>query len=186
MELSKNGLWIFYIWVEWEVLINQAELTLSLIIFKRDIRRVTCKKGKQPEHPIHKITIVKYPTCGKMVEENQDHYCPPIREMDSTILTDKLWWNTTYSGSQILSDLTEEWYPEFQDRYESPTEQEASTSQAYQQGSQSPVESGNNNEESKCDSKMDDYDEESREYYQEHKANYRDPQIKQRFRKVIR
>ena len=31
---------------------------------------------------------------------------------------------------------------------------------------------------------MDDYDEESREYYQEYRANYGDPQIKQRFRRI--
>ena len=46
MEPSKNGLWTFYTWAEWEVLTNQAELTPSLITFKRDIRRITCKKGK--------------------------------------------------------------------------------------------------------------------------------------------
>ncbi len=33
---------------------------------------------------------------------------------------------------------------------------------------------------------MDDYDEESREYYQEHRVNYGDSQMKQRFRKVTR
>ncbi len=33
---------------------------------------------------------------------------------------------------------------------------------------------------------MDDYDEESREYYQEHRANYRDPQMKRRFRRITR
>ncbi len=33
---------------------------------------------------------------------------------------------------------------------------------------------------------MDDYDEESREYYQEHRANYGDLQMKQRFRRVMR
>ncbi len=32
---------------------------------------------------------------------------------------------------------------------------------------------------------MDDYDEESRKYYQEHRANYEDSQMKQRFRRVI-
>ncbi len=84
------------------------------------------------------------------------------------------------------SNLTKEWYPEFQDGYETPVEQEVPTSQAYQQGSQSPVESENINEESKWDSKMDDYDKESREYYQEHRANHGDPQMKQRFRRVIR
>ena len=33
---------------------------------------------------------------------------------------------------------------------------------------------------------MDDYDEKSKEYYQEHRANYGDLQMKQRFRRVIR
>ncbi len=46
MEPSKNGPWTFYIWTEWKVLTNQAKLTPSLITFKRDIKRVTCKKGK--------------------------------------------------------------------------------------------------------------------------------------------
>src|SRR6266498_1795560 len=46
IEPSKNRPWTFYTWAEWKALTNQAELTLSLIIFKRDIRRVTCKKGK--------------------------------------------------------------------------------------------------------------------------------------------
>src|SRR6266542_5181731 len=130
MKPSKNGLWTFYTWAEWEVLTNQAELILSLITFKRDIRRVICKKGKQPEHPIHKINIIKCPTCGKMVEENQDHYCPLIREIDLTILTNKLWWDTTHSRPQTLLELIEEWYPEFQDGYETPSQQEVLTSQA--------------------------------------------------------
>jgi len=66
-------------------------LTPFLIIFKRDIRRVICKKGKQPEHPIHKITIIKCPICEKMVEENKDHYCSSVKKVDPTILTDKPW-----------------------------------------------------------------------------------------------
>jgi len=33
---------------------------------------------------------------------------------------------------------------------------------------------------------MNDYNEESKEYYQEHRANYGDPQMKQRFRRVTR
>ena len=149
MEPSKNGLWTFYTWAEWEVLANQAESTLSLITFKRDIRKVTCKKGKQPEHPIHRITIIKCPTCGKMVEENQDHYCLLARETDLTILTNKLWWDITHSGPQTPSELTEKWYPEFQNGYENPTEQKVSTSQTYQQEPQSPVEVENENEELK-------------------------------------
>src|SRR6266540_970195 len=147
MESSKNRLWTFYIWTEWEVLANQAELTPSLITFKRDIRRVTCKKGKQPEHSIYKITIIECPTCGKMVEKSQDHYCLPAREIDLTILTDKSWWDTTYSGSQTPSEITEEWYLEFQDGYEIP--KETPTSQTYQQGLQSPVELKGDNKESK-------------------------------------
>src|SRR6266542_419210 len=141
MEPSKNGPWTFYTWAEWEVLVNQAELIPSVITFKRDIKRVTCKKGKPLEPPIHKITIIECLTCEKMVKEDQDHYCPPARETDPTILTDKLWWDTTHSGPQTLSELTEEWYPEFQDGHEIPSQQEVPTSRAYQQGSQSLVES---------------------------------------------
>ena len=33
---------------------------------------------------------------------------------------------------------------------------------------------------------MNNYDEESKEYYQEHRANYGDPQMKQRFKRVTR
>ena len=113
MEPSKNGSWTFYTWAEWEVLTNQAELTPSLVTFNRDIRRVTSKKGKQPEHPIHKIIIIECPTCRKMVEENQDHYCPLVREINPTILTDKPWWDTIHSEPQTPSELTEEWYSEF-------------------------------------------------------------------------
>ncbi len=72
-----------------------------------------CKKGKQLEHSIHKITIIECLTCEKIVEENQDYYCPPIRETDLTIFTDKLWWDTIYLGSQIPLELIKEWYPEF-------------------------------------------------------------------------
>src|SRR6266542_4086125 len=125
---------------------NQVELTPSLITFKRNIRRITCKKGKQPEHPIHKITIIECQTCGKMVEENEDHYCPPAREIDPTILTDKPWWDTTHSGPQTPSEVNEEWYPEFQDGYETPPQQETPT---YQPGPQSPEESEGDPEESK-------------------------------------
>ena len=48
------------------------------------------------------------------------------------------------------------------------------------------MKSENDNEESKWDSKINNWDKESREYYQEYKANYGDLQMKQRFRKVIR
>src|SRR6266540_5540393 len=114
MEPSKNRPWTFYIWAEWKVLANQAKLIPSLITFKRDIRKVTCKKSKQPEYPMHKITIIKYLTCRKIVKENQDHYCPPIRETDLTILANKPWWVITHSGPQTPSDLTKEWYSKFQ------------------------------------------------------------------------
>src|SRR6266498_2833944 len=146
MEPSKNGSWTFYTWAEWEVLANQAELIPSLITFKKDIKRVMCKKGKQLEHPIHKITIIECPICEKMVEENQDYYYLPVRETDLTILTNKLWWDIIHSGSQISSELAEEWYSEFQDRYETPSQQEVLISQTYQQGSQSLVELENDNE----------------------------------------
>jgi len=52
---------------------------------------VTCKKDKQSEHPIYKITIIKCLTCGKMVEKSGDYYYPPAKEMDLTILVEKLW-----------------------------------------------------------------------------------------------
>jgi len=52
---------------------------------------VTCKKDKQSEYPIHKITIIECPICGKMMEENKDHYCSSARETNLTILMDKLW-----------------------------------------------------------------------------------------------
>ncbi len=74
MKPSKNEPWTFYIWVEWKVLANQAELIPSFITFKRDIRRVMCKKDKQPEYPIYKITIIEYLTCGKMMEENIQNF----------------------------------------------------------------------------------------------------------------
>jgi len=48
-----------------------------------------------------------------MVEENQNHYCPPSRETDPTILTNKPWWDTIHSEPQTPSDLTEEWYSKF-------------------------------------------------------------------------
>src|SRR6266498_6051241 len=108
MEPSKNGPWTFYTWAEWEVLANQVELIPSLITFKKDIRRVICKKGKQPEYLIHKIIIVECSTCGKIVKENQDHYCPLAKEMDLTILTKKPWWDITHLESQTSSELTEE------------------------------------------------------------------------------
>ncbi len=56
----------------------------------------------------------------------------------------------------------------------------------YQQGSQSLVKSKNDNKKSKQDLKIDDWDKESREYYQKHKANYGDLQMKQRFRRITR
>ncbi len=89
IESNKNRPWTFYTWVEQEVLTNQTELTPSFITFKRNIRRVICKKGKQSEHPIHKITIIEYPICEKMMKENQDHYYSPSRETDLTIFVDK-------------------------------------------------------------------------------------------------
>ncbi len=48
-----------------------------------------------------------------MVKESEDHYCSPVKEMDSTILINKLWWDTIHLGSQIPLELTEEWYSEF-------------------------------------------------------------------------
>src|SRR6266498_1127006 len=97
MELSKNGPWTFYTWAEWKVLANQAELTSSLITFKRDIRRIICKKGKQLEYPIHKIIIIKCLTCEKMVKENKDHYYSSAKKINLTILMDIPWWDIIQS-----------------------------------------------------------------------------------------
>jgi len=51
---------------------------------------VTCKKGKQVEYPIHKITIIECSIYEKMVKENDDHYYSPTRKTDLTILTNIL------------------------------------------------------------------------------------------------
>ena len=66
-----------------------------------------------------------------MVKESENHYYPLAKEMDLTILVDKLWWDITHSESQILSELTEEWYSEFQDGYEIPIEQEVPIALTY-------------------------------------------------------
>ncbi len=63
--------------------------------------------------------------CEKIVKKNKDHYCLPARETDLIILADKLWWNTIHSGLQTLSDLIEEWYLKFQDKYKMLIQQEA-------------------------------------------------------------
>ncbi len=62
-----------------------------------------------------------------MVKENKDHYCLPVREIDLTILIDKLWQDTIHSGLQTSSELSEEWHSEFQDGYEILNEQEILT-----------------------------------------------------------
>jgi len=82
-------------------------LISSLITFKRDIRRIIYKKVKQSKHLIYKIIIIECPTYEKMIEENDDYYCPSARKTDSTILIDILWWDNIYSRSQISSELTE-------------------------------------------------------------------------------
>ena len=73
---------------------EQEELTPSLITFRRKIRAETLPKGKQPkyEEKIHRITIIECPTCGKIVEKDDDHYCPLMKETDPSILVDTLWW----------------------------------------------------------------------------------------------
>ncbi len=81
-------------WSEWDKMAEQEELTPSLITFSRKIRAETSPKGKQPkyEEEIHRITIIECPTCGKMVEKENDHYYPPMRETNPSILVDTLWW----------------------------------------------------------------------------------------------
>src|SRR6266542_2970982 len=88
------GPWVFYTWTEWSKMAEQEELTPSLITFSRKIRAETSPKGKQPkyEEKIYRITIVEYPTCGKMVEKDDDHYCLLMRETEPSILVDTPWW----------------------------------------------------------------------------------------------
>jgi len=44
----------------------------------------------QYKKKIHKIIIEECPTCGKMVEKGDDHYCSSQRkEVDLTILSNK-------------------------------------------------------------------------------------------------
>src|SRR6266540_5297928 len=78
------GPWVFYTWVEWSEMAEQKELTPSLITFSRKIRAETSPKRKQPkyEEKIYRITIIECPTYEKMVEKDDDHYCPPMKETD--------------------------------------------------------------------------------------------------------
>jgi len=82
--------WTFYTWAEWNEMAEQKELTPSLITFSRKIRAEMSPKGKQPKYKekIYRIIIVECSTCEKMIEKDDDHYCPPMRETDSSILVD--------------------------------------------------------------------------------------------------
>src|SRR6266498_2720664 len=73
---------------------EQKELIPSLVTFKRKIRAETSPKGKQPKYKekIYRITIIECPTYEKMVEKDDDHYCPPMKETDPSILVDMPWW----------------------------------------------------------------------------------------------
>ena len=82
-----------------------------------------------------------------MVKENKNHYYPSARKIDLTILMDIPWWDIIQSESQTLSELTKEWYLEFQNGYEILIEREVPTSQTYKQGSQSLMKSENNDNE---------------------------------------
>ncbi len=90
-------------------MVEHEELTPSLITFSRKIRAKTSTKGKQPKHEekIHRITIVECPTCGKMVEKDDDHYCPPMKETDSSILVDMQWWEIK---EDTASATNESWW----------------------------------------------------------------------------
>jgi len=83
-----------------------------LITFNRKIRAEASPKGKQPkyEEKIHRIMIIEYPICGKMVEEDDDHYCPPIRETDLSILVDTPWWKIKEDETSIAN---ESWWDEY-------------------------------------------------------------------------
>src|SRR6266542_3383585 len=88
---------------------KKEELTPSLITFSRKIRAETSSKGKQPkyEEKIYRITIVECPTCGKMVEKDDDHYCPLMRETDPSILVDMSWWEIK---EDTASTANESWW----------------------------------------------------------------------------
>jgi len=76
------------------MLVDQKELSPSLIIFKREICNAASPKGKmqQYEKKIHKIEIEECPTYNKMVKKGDDHYCPSQKkEVDPTILSNELW-----------------------------------------------------------------------------------------------
>src|SRR6266540_6448298 len=100
------GPWTFYTWPEWDEMAEQEELTLLLITFKRKIRAETSPKGKQPKHEeeIYRITVIEYPTCGKMVEENDDHYCSFMKEIDPSILVDTPWWETKNNETSMANE----------------------------------------------------------------------------------
>ncbi len=65
---------------------------LFLIEFKREIKRIICKKKKQPVQKIsiHRIMIIKYLIYSKIIEKNDDHYCLLVKEINSTILVNKI------------------------------------------------------------------------------------------------
>ncbi len=85
---------------------EQEELTPSLITFSRKIRAEISPKGKQLkyEEKIHRITIVECSTCGKMVEREDDYYCPPMRETDPSILVDTPWWEIKEDTASIANE----------------------------------------------------------------------------------
>ena len=91
---------------------EQKELTPLLITFSRKIRAEISPKRKQLkyEEKIHKITIVECPTCGKMVEKDDNHYCSPMRETDPSILVDTPQWEIKEDGAFTAN---ESWQDEY-------------------------------------------------------------------------
>src|SRR6266498_862062 len=104
-EPDKMDPWVFYTWAEWNKMAEQEELTSWLITFSRKIRAETSPKGKQLKYKekIHRITIIECLTCGKMVKKDDDHYCPPMRETDPSILVDMPWWEVKEDTASIAN-----------------------------------------------------------------------------------
>ncbi len=48
--------------------------------------------------------------CGKMVEQDDDHYCPPMRETDPSILVDTPQWEMKEDSA---STANESWWDEY-------------------------------------------------------------------------
>src|SRR6266496_6364889 len=83
---------------------ERAHTILNNIQPKNKGRNITKRETAQTRGKIHRITIVECPTCGKMVEKDDDHYCPPMRETDPSILVDTPWWEIKEDTASIANE----------------------------------------------------------------------------------